>query len=192
MTAPDPLLGASDPNSLLAPNAKRLTRALEVIARKIEEIPTDLTVLADPERCPARFLPWLAFEQSVDSWKPDWSEAVKRSLIAASIGIHRRKGSAKSVRDVVRAFGGDVAIREWWQLEPRGEPHTFDIVITLTGQDGAPATAAFVEEVIDEVARTKPARSWFTATQGIRAESCLAIAAAARVANYRRLQLEAA
>ncbi|RZA27324.1 MAG: phage tail protein I, partial [Proteobacteria bacterium] len=39
--------------------------------------------------------------------------------------IQRRKGTASSVRDVVRSFGGSLALREWWQMAPRGDPHTF-------------------------------------------------------------------
>ncbi|MNE82903.1 hypothetical protein D3C80_1796720 [compost metagenome] len=74
-------------------------------------------------------------------------------------------------------------------MEPRGEPYTFDMVLTLTGNDGEMASQSFIDEVIDEVARTKPVRAWFTVTQGFAASGGLALAAAARPVVFRRLQL---
>lgn len=185
-------MDASDTTSLLPPNATPLERALEGLTRALDEVPVPLRDLVNPETCPARFLPWLAYSRSVDAWNPAWSERVKRNLIAASIDLHRRKGSAASVRAVVQAFGGQLALREWWQMSPPGEPHTFDMVLTLTGQDGAAATQTFIEEVIEEVARTKPARAHFTVTQGFAAGTALAAAGAARPAVYRRMNFSEA
>lgn len=182
----------ADETSLLPPNATALERALEALSRRLDEIPVPLRDLVNVETCPDRFLPWLAFTRSVDAWNPAWSPRVKRNLIAASIDLHRRKGSAKSVRDVVQAFGGQIALREWWQMDPPGAPHTFDMVLTLTGDDGETASQTFIDEVIDEVARTKPARAWFTVTQGFAAAGGMAIAAAARPAVFRRLHLSEA
>lgn len=182
-------LAAADPTSLLPPNASPLERAIEALSRRLDDIPVPLRDLVNAETCPARFLPWLAFTLSVDTWNPAWSERVKRNLIAASIDLHRRKGSAASVRAVVQAFGGQIALREWWQQDPPGDPHTFDMVLTLSGNDGEAATEFFIEEVIDEVARVKPARSWFTVTQGFQSQGFLGIAAAARPVLFRRLQL---
>lgn len=188
MTAPR----AEDASSLLPPNATPLERAVEALSRRLDDIPVPLRDLVNVETCPERFLPWLAFIRSVDAWNPAWSPRVKRNLIAASIDLHRRKGSAASVRAVVQAFGGQIALREWWQMDPPGAPHTFDMLLTLTGDDGETASQSFIEEVIDEVARTKPARAWFTVTQGFAAKGVQAVAAAARPAVYRRLQLSEA
>lgn len=185
-------LRAADPQSLMPPNATPLERALEALGRRLDQMPVDLRDLVNVETCPPRFLPWLAFTRSVDSWNPAWSERVKRNLIAASIELHRRKGSAASVRSVVQAFGGQIALREWWQMTPPGQPHTFDMVLTVTGEDGSSATQDFIEEVIEEVARTKPARSWFTVTQGLQASGGIAMIAAARPLIHRRLQLSEA
>ncbi len=107
------------------------------------------------------------------------------------MAIQRRKGTANSVRMVVESFGGAVAIREWWQTEPRGQPHTFELTLTLTGTDGQTATSRFVNEVIAEVERTKPVRSHFTFTQGFQAEARIGVLAVARPAVYRRLLMDA-
>lgn len=178
--------------SLLPPNATAVERALEAVTARLDGTPVPLRDLWSPERCPVHLLPWLAYALSIDSWNSGWSEPVKRAVVAQAIAIQRIKGTAASVRQVVKAFGGQIAIREPWQMNPPGRPHTFEVVLSLSGQDGEPATARFVDEVIDEIARTKPARSHFTFTQGLKAEAALGVVAGARPAHYRRLQLEEA
>ncbi|RPE74626.1 phage tail protein I [Vulcaniibacterium tengchongense] len=178
-------------NSLLPPNATALERALESVTARIGEVPTPARDVWNPDTCPADLLPWLAWSLSIDAWKPYWPEHVKRSRIRSAIDIQRAKGTAQSVRDVVASFGGSVQLREWWQMEPPGRPHTFEMVLTLSGEGGETATARFVDDVIGEVSRTKPVRSHFTFTQGLQALGGVGIAAAARAAVYRRLQLQA-
>ena len=184
--------GAADRRSLLPPNATPVELALEAVTRRLDAVPVPLRDLWSAQRCPLELLPWLAYALSIDSWNSSWSEQVKRAVVAQAIEIQRKKGTVAAVRRVVQAFGGNIAIREPWQMDPPGPPHTFELVLTLNGQDGLPASARFVDEVIDEVARTKPARSHFTFTQGLSAEGGLGLAAAARPAVYARLQLEEA
>lgn len=81
-----------------------------------------------------------------------------------------------------------MALTEWWQESPPGTPHTFKLLLTLSGMDGNFATADFVNDVIDEVTRTKPVRSHFTFTQGIQSRSGIGIVAAVRIATYTHLQ----
>ncbi|MGV7205932.1 phage tail protein I [Xanthomonas citri] len=178
-------------SSPLPPNATPMERALAAVADRLEAIPLPYTDLWNPDTCPAGHLPWLAWTLSVDDWRADWSDAVKRSRLRSAMAIQRRKGTANSVRMVVESFGGAVAIREWWQTDPRGAPHTFELTLTLTGTDGQTATSRFVNEVIAEVERTKPVRSHFTFTQGFQAEARIGVIAVARPAVYRRLLMDA-
>jgi len=184
--------GLAQHRSLLPPNATAVERALEAVTARLDAVPVPLRDLWSAERCPVHLLPWLAYALSIDSWNSSWSEPVKRAVVAQAIEIQRIKGTAASVRQVAQAFGGQIAIREAWQMDPPGRPHTFELVLTLNGQDGEPVTARFVEEVMDEVARTKPARSHFTFTQGISATAALGFAGAVRAAVYKRLQFEVA
>ena len=174
---------------LQTPNASLLERAMEVVSRRYDQIPVPNRDLLDPYACPTALLPWLAHHRSVDSWNPVWPEAVKRAIIAQSMEIHRRKGTVASVRSVVEPFGAAIAVREWWQTTPKGVPHTFDVVLTVNDQNGAPPSARYIEEIIDEIHRTKPVRSQFTFTQGQRAAGAVGVVGAARVVDYRRLQL---
>lgn len=174
--------------SLLPPNSTPAERAAEATMSRIGLVPTPLRQLWDADTCPAPLLPWLAWALSIDAWKSYWPENVKRAVIRTAIDIQRRKGTAKSVRDVVAAFGGSVVMREWWEQSPPGAPHTFDLVMTITGEDGEPASAQFVDDVIAEVQRTKPVRSHFNFTQGVEMRGGVGIGAGVRIAVYRRLQ----
>src|SRR5690606_8908803 len=102
------------------------------------------------------------------------------------VEIQRRKGTAKSVRDVVRSFGSSLALREWWQKEPMGAPHTFEVVLTLGA--GTPNTVAYQQDILKEIDRTKPVRSHYTLTLGLAATGGLGLQGAARPVIYRRLQ----
>ena len=177
--------------SLLPPNATQLERALEAATARISDVPVPLRALWNPDTCPVDLLPYLAWALSIDVWSSDWPETVKRERIRRAIPIQRRKGTARSVRDVVEALGGVVAMREWWETTPRGEPHTFALTLSLNGQGGAPATAAYVDSVITDIRRTKPARSHFFFTQAIEAVGRLGIVGAARAATFARVQLAA-
>ena len=176
----------SDPRSLLPPNATQIERAIEQAQARAATVAVPLRELWNPDTCPAHLLPWLAWTLSLDSWQPYWPESVKRERIRMAVEIQRRKGTAKSVRDVVRSFGSSLAIREWWQLEPKGTPHTFELVLTLGA--GVPNTVEYQQDVIAEVERTKPVRSHFTLTLGLAATGGLGLGGAARPVIYRRIQ----
>ncbi|MEB0012575.1 phage tail protein I [Glaciimonas sp. Gout2] len=175
--------------SLLPPNTTPQERALEAATARISAVPVPLRSLYQPYACPINLLPWLAWQLSIDSWKPYWSEEVRRARVRSAMAIHRQKGTAQSVKDVVAAFGGAILLNEWWQQSPKGEPHTFDLLMTLSGAGGASATAAFVDDVIAEVNRTKPVRSHFTFTQGLNTFAAIAVVTALRPVIYARLHL---
>lgn len=178
-------------NSLLPPNATALERALEQATARIGDVPAPLRDLWNPTACPYELLPWLAWTFSIDAWKSYWPEHVKRARVRTALSVQRRKGTAQSVRQVIEAFGGAVELREWFELDPPGPPHTFEMVLTLSGEGGQVATAQYVDDVIAEVARTKPVRSHFTFTQGLQSIGRIGQVGAGRVAVYRRLQLQA-
>lgn len=176
--------------SLLPPNATALDRAAEkVMATAIDGIPLMHRSIWSADDCPAPILPWLAWTVGVESWRPEWPEAVKRNRVKASIGIHRRKGTVRAVKDAVASFGGQIGIREWWQQTPQGIPHTFQVVLTVP-DTGTTTTEQFVNDVINEVNLTKPLRSHFTFVMGLSANARATVVAVGRPAIYRRLQMD--
>lgn len=178
-------------SSLLPPNASKTERALEAATARLDAVPVPLRTLWNPDEIRLDMLPWLAWGLSIDSWKSYWPEHVQRARVRAAIDIQRRKGTAESVRAVVASFGGAVEIREWWQMQPRGLPHTFELLLTISGQPDGSNSAQFVADIIGEVDRTKPVRSHFTFTQGLQATQEMGVTAGVRIATYRRLELTA-
>ena len=178
---------------LLPSNASALEKALEGLAvGRLADIDIPLRDLWSAEHCPEALLPWLAWALSVDQWSADWPIHIRRARVAAAIAIQRIKGTAKSVVDVVASFGGNVVVREWFEQTPPGAPHTFDLTVTLGGQGSAVPSAEFIDAVIAEVARTKPARSHFDFTVSLQAQARIGLRAVARPVIAARLWCNAA
>jgi phage tail P2-like protein len=113
--------------SMLPSNSTQLERALEAALYERTIIP--LRTLYNPQTCPVQLLPHLAWAWSVDRWDHRWSEATKRSAIAASYYIHARKGTIGALRRVVEPLGYLVEVIEWFKTVPKGEPGTFALKV---------------------------------------------------------------
>lgn len=183
----------SDPVTLLPSSASRLEKALDrALARRLGDLPLPVRDAWNADVVALEHLPWLAWGVGKRTWNSEWPEAIRRALVRTAIPTARRMGSVRSVRDVVAAFGGALAIREWWELEPKGEPFTFSIVLTLNGATGEAVTARFVEEVVAEIGWAKPARAHFTFTQGLSFGGSFNVAGGVRPTVIRRLEFEQA
>ncbi len=99
--------------SLLPPSRTSTEEAVDLATARIGAVPVPIEDLWRPETCPAALLPWLAWALSVDDWRSDWTEERKRTVIAASVGVHRIKGTLASVKAALVASGwGDAVIVE--------------------------------------------------------------------------------
>ncbi|CAG75509.1 putative phage tail protein I [Pectobacterium atrosepticum SCRI1043] len=129
---------------LLPPSASGFMRSVAASTQKLSNIPVDLSLLWNAERCPTELLPYLAWALSVDRWDKNWSEQTKRQVIRSAWLIHRQKGTIAALRRVVEPFGYLIRIVEWWQ---NGEaPGTFRLDIGV--QD-----SGITEEVFYELER---------------------------------------
>lgn len=157
-------------SSLLPQNRTPLEVALEEVMRP-DVSPDLIATLWNPQRCPAAFLPWLAWSLSVDEWRVDWPESVKRAVIQESVSIHRKKGTVWSIKRLLAAVGAQSELREWWQMEPRGTPHTFEIDVYASHlpdtQDDEPILGEVAtKRIADLINSTKPVRSHYTLRLG--------------------------
>ncbi|TRD18396.1 phage tail protein I [Palleronia caenipelagi] len=100
----------SEPVPILPPNHSPLEAALEGAVARTRPDLGPVARLMHPDACPAPLLPWLAWALSVDIWDRDWPEATQRAAVAASLAIHRRKGTVASVRAAIAAFGYGTAV----------------------------------------------------------------------------------
>ncbi|GAA5443152.1 hypothetical protein Misp06_01328 [Microbulbifer sp. NBRC 101763] len=179
-------------NTLLPPNASQLELAVEsVIATRLNAIPVNITELYDPDKCPPTFLPFLAWQHSVDTWNDSWPTATKRAVIRSAFTTHTTKGTRSAVETAAAAFGGDVAIVEWFQTDPPGKPHTFDLVLNAVDAFGKPVSAEFQKDIVKAVTYVKPLRSHFTMRLGTQASATTLSVGLARAAVFDRLRFTA-
>ncbi|MBH3307976.1 phage tail protein I [Pseudomonas mosselii] len=116
--------------TLLPLNSTPLERAME--AATAERTAVLLRTLYNPDTCPVRLLPYLAWAWSVDRWDGSWSEAVKRSVIRSAFYIHAHKGTIGALRRVVEPFGYLIEVVEWWKMQPEGVPGTFALKVGVS------------------------------------------------------------
>ncbi|HBR4253384.1 TPA: phage tail protein I [Klebsiella pneumoniae] len=108
-------------NSLLPPGSSALERKAAEACAVISDLSVPLRDLWNPDKCPVKFLPYLAWAFSVDSWDENWSEAEKRGVIKEAFWLHKRKGTVAAIRRVVEKMGYTMTIEEWWQVaDPAG------------------------------------------------------------------------
>lgn len=146
-------------SNLLPPNSTALERAIADTAQLARLAPEGIATLWDAATCPVANLPWLAWALSVDEWDETWDEATQRRVIAASIEIHRKKGTVGAVKHALTSLGHVGRLIEWWQTDPRGTPHTFtaEVEIGNRGIDAAAVTA-----IERQIIAVKPVRSHFS------------------------------
>lgn len=139
---------------LLPPNSTQLERKLAQAGSAIEQADTDVIVRATRvDTAPSDFLPYLAWEVSVDRWSDDWSDATKRQVIKDAFYVHKRKGTIASLRRVVEPFGYLLRVIEWFNESPPARRGTFKLDIGVNENGITDEVYIELERLIDE---TKP------------------------------------
>lgn len=174
--------------SLLPPAAGTFERHAEQATARLADIPPDVRKVWNPDTCPAGILPWLAWAFGVEDWKDYWPEAAKRAVIRNSIPLRRRRGTRAAVEDVVRSFGSNLVMQEWWETTPPGTPHTFSVLINFGAAQGT-VTYELQQDIVTQITRAKPLRSHFTVGVGLEASAQLNAIGYIRAGTYNRLQL---
>ncbi|KAF7770050.1 hypothetical protein PCIT_a2999 [Pseudoalteromonas citrea] len=113
-------------DTLLPLSSSKLEHAISESAAEIERTPILNQHLWDPWQCPEPFLPWLAHGLSVDSWNSNWSEQVKRHVIADSVPMHRIKGTVGSIKSAIAVLSITAQVEEDWQSQ--GISHSAKII----------------------------------------------------------------
>jgi phage tail P2-like protein len=143
----------------LPPEAGRAEKALAAGVAIASQVPVPNATLWTPATCPAALLPWLAWALSVDEWDGTWPEARQRAVIAASIGVHRKKGTRGAVVAALAAAEYETELVEWFADSPAAAPYTFRAVVDINDRS---ITEALQDEIIRLIEATKNLRSHMT------------------------------
>jgi len=152
-------------DTILPPNASSLEKDIEAAAGKtrIEAIDLPIGKLWNPQTIPAKILPYLAWALSVDTWDNAWPDNVKRQVIAASVDVHRKKGTVGAVKKAIAALDIDVELLEWFQNN--AIPHTFTVTAwsnyNKDSEDKTKLLPQAYSDLKSSVTNVKPVRAHF-------------------------------
>ena len=153
-------------SNLLPKNANQFERDLEDTTARIDEVPITIRDSWNAEDCPVELLPWLAWAFSLDSWQGYWTEDVKRQRIRDAIAIQQKKGTKKSILDVIEAYGAEAQLTESFDPVVSGQvlaPRQFavDLNINSVGVQNS----SFTADLFDAVRTFKRCGSYFELRQ---------------------------
>lgn len=152
--------------SVLPTNLSDLERDLDSAIARIEDVNIPISTLWDPWHCPIEVLPFLAWALSVDQWHSNWSETIKRQVVAGSLDVHRIKGTRPAVEKALSDLGITVDLVEWFEAQPAAAPYTFDITAWVNQNitPGAPSMLGpeLYDQLFKAVVNAKNTRSAFT------------------------------
>ena len=138
-------------NSLLPPGSSALERRLAQACSGISDLNVPLRDLWNPWKCPAKFLPYLAWAFSVDRWDDVWTEAERRQVIADAFWMHQRKGTIAAVRRVIEDMGFSMTLAEWWQVNDLAGTFRLEINVNDVG-----LSSKYLDELNRLISVTKP------------------------------------
>jgi phage tail P2-like protein len=93
---------------LLPANASTLEKVFSATGQRIQVIPTPIDTVKRAYKTPAQFLPFAAWEYSVDVWFREWPQATKRNITARSLQLHQKKGTLYAISEYARYAGSAV------------------------------------------------------------------------------------
>ena len=151
---------------LLPPNLKndKFVRALSVALdqqfQKMSRERKNLLIYSRIDELTSKQLDHLAKSFDAAAWRDYWPVSLKRSVLKSAILLKKQKGTVAAVEGALEAISSSAKIVEWWQTEPKGEPHTFTIYVTQP-KVGSVIDAELQEDVMTLIDDAKPLRSHY-------------------------------
>lgn len=102
----------------------------------------------------------LAKQYDVEPWRDSWNVTLKRNVLKTAIADKRKKGTRFAVKQALESLGSAASIVEWFEKEPKGEPHTFTVYATQP-EYGDVIPAEMQEDLLIMVDDAKPLRSHY-------------------------------
>ncbi|WP_269915417.1 phage tail protein I [Acinetobacter sp. HY1485] len=145
--------------TLLPPNRTKFEYKLEQVTAKNTLLPVQIKSISTIDKVPNSFLPFLAWQYSVDRWENSWQPSLQRTLIKKAFRQHQIKGTCAAVRTVLSQFGYSCKFNEWFNQKPQGVPGTFELELDLNGRELTEETFNEAKRLIEDA---KPASRHLT------------------------------
>lgn len=166
----------------IADCADAINPHLKSIAEKVD-VPS---LYANFDKLPSLVLDHLAIQYDVSTWRDDWNVETKRNVLKTAIADKRKVGTKRAVLEAIKSFGSIASIVEWWETEPKGEPHTFTVYVNLANSTGK-VTEQTQEDVIHLLDGAKPLRSHYNLVLSDHAETGINLTAIVRACIFARI-----
>lgn len=149
------------PNLSSDENVSAIASAVDSLLAHIAENFEQPAIYARIDKLTGAQLDHLAIQYDVTPWRETWPVAMKRSVIKATYMNLCKRGTVEAVKAAVSALGSAVNIIEWWQMEPKGVPHTFVVAANLGQYEGV-LSSDLQNDLIALIDNAKPVRSHYT------------------------------
>lgn len=172
--------------TILPPNVSDLEKALDEAGEaRLSEIKTPVATVWDANNCPIEALPYLAWALSVDYWRSDWPESIKRQVTSDSPDYHRIKGTRPAVERAIKNLGFTAQCYEWFEMDPIGAPCTFRVDVFSTDR---PITEDMALEIGHTINAAKRATlKLLDVTINMRSDATLHLAAVSKLGERLRI-----
>jgi len=135
--------------TLLPPNSTLLERNLAEVCKDAFGL-SSIRVIKNIDEVPTQFLPFIAYQKSVDYWDDNWQDALKRKVIKSSKEQHKIKGTTAAIKKALEPFGYEVNLIEWFQVEPNLVPGTFNLELNVIGKSLTAETYSEINRLVSE------------------------------------------
>lgn len=150
--------------TLLPATATDLAQALDLLEERLFDLPVEM-ITKDPWHVPVSLLDHLAWEHSVDVWDREWSESIKRNVIAAAAEVQAYKGTPYAIKKALAALGVRIELLEWFDSDG-ATPGTFTVTVyarsNLSTNKAAFINKQMVKTLNAVISANKPVSRSFT------------------------------
>lgn len=129
-------------------NIQELSSVLDDELQKICKVVDNLNLIDKIDVLPEEIVNLLAWQWHVDYYDNTLPLQNKRRLVKESIRVHKTKGTAWAVENVVKSALGDSCVEEWYEYS--GEPYHFRLT-NITADIAGPKTLEQLMRAIDSV-----------------------------------------
>lgn len=129
----------------------------------------------------------IAYAWDASVWRESWTIEIKRNVLNNVIREKRKRGTLGAVKAAIETIGSVTDVKEWWQENPKGVPHTFKITARINHYPGV-LDSELQEDLFALIDDAKPARSHYEFILSTRLSGSFGVCGVFRKLAYARVK----
>lgn len=129
----------------------------------------------------------IAYAWDASVWRESWTLEIKRNVLNNVIREKRKRGTLGAVKAAIETIGSVTDVKEWWQENPKGVPHTFKITARINHYPGV-LDSELQEDLFALIDDAKPARSHYEFILSTRLSGSFGVCGVFRKLAYARVK----